>query len=123
MAQTDCRPKASVEKTLPTCVKRCPHGRKTMGWAYVNARVVITLEGCKRLRLHIRRCPDRACPRYHKPYRPEAEGRLALPEHPFGLEVIALIGASRYPQHRSVPEIHQMLVARGVEPPRRPNAA
>ena len=115
MAKTDCRPKASVEKTLHTCIKRCPHCRKTMWSAYVNARVVITLEGCKRLRLHIRRCQNRACPRYHKPYRPEAEGRLALPEHHFGLEVIALIGALRYQQHRSVPEIHQVLVARGVD--------
>jgi len=115
MAKTDCRPKASAEKTLHTCIKRCPHCRKTMWSAYVNARVVITLDGCKRLRLHIRRCQDRACPRYHQPYRPEAEGRLALPEHHFGLDVIALIGALRYQQHRSVPEIHQVLVARGVD--------
>ena len=83
--------------------------------AYVNARIVLTLEGSQRLRLHVRRCRNRACPRYHQPYRPEAEGRLVLPEHHFGLDVIALIGALRYQQHRSVPEIHQALVARGMD--------
>ena len=48
--------------------------------AYVNVRVVTTLDGLKRLRLHVRRCQNRSCPRYHRPYRPEAEGRLVLPE-------------------------------------------
>ena len=38
-----------------------------------------------------------------------------MPEHHFGLDVIALIGVLRYQQHRSVPEIHQLLVARGVD--------
>jgi hypothetical protein len=46
--------------------------------------------------------------------RPEAEGRLALPQHEFGLDVVALIGSLRYTQHRSVPEIHAELVRRGV---------
>jgi hypothetical protein len=112
MART--RQKAS-EKALHTRIKHCPQCRQTMWSAYVNARRVLTLEGSQRLRLHVRRCQNRACPRYHQPYRPEAEGRLVLPEHHFGLDVIALIGALRYQQHRSVPEIHQALVARGVD--------
>jgi hypothetical protein len=29
-----------------------------------------------------------------------------LPQHEFGLDVIALIGALRYGEHKSVPEIH-----------------
>jgi len=82
--------------------------------AYSNCRTVITLEGLQRIRLHIRRCRHPSCSRYHLPYRPEEEGRLALPQHEFGLDVIALIGALRYQQHRSVPEIHQELRARGV---------
>jgi hypothetical protein len=49
-----------------------------------------------------------------KPYRPEAEGRLALPKHAFGLDVIAFVGQQRYGHHRSVPEIHQALVERRV---------
>jgi hypothetical protein len=47
-------------------------------------------------------------------FRPEAEGRIALPLHEFGLDVIALIGALRYQQHRSVPEMHQELLTRGL---------
>jgi len=48
------------------------------------------------------------------PYRPEEEGRWALPYHEFGLDVIAQIGTWRYQEHRTVPEIHQRLVERGV---------
>jgi hypothetical protein len=81
---------------------------------YYARRTAATLGGLVGLRVQVRRCHDRTCPRYHKPYRPEAEGRLALPEHEFGLDVIALVGALRYQQHRSVPEIHLDLVARGV---------
>jgi hypothetical protein len=47
-------------------------------------------------------------------YRPEEEGSWALPHGEFGLEVIALIGRWRYSEHRSVPEMHRMLLARGV---------
>jgi hypothetical protein len=39
---------------------------------------------------------------------------LALPEHEFGLDLIATVGALRSTQHRSLPEIHRELVARGV---------
>jgi hypothetical protein len=46
--------------------------------------------------------------------RPEQEGRFALPEHEFGLDVIALVGTLRHAQHRSVPEIHAELTRRGV---------
>jgi hypothetical protein len=37
-----------------------------------------------------------------------------LPQHEFGLDVIALVGNLRHAQHRSVPEIHAELVRRGV---------
>jgi len=47
--------------------------------------------------------------------RPEAEGRIVLPEHEFGLDLIALVGALRYTQHRSIPEIHRALIDRGVD--------
>lgn len=83
--------------------------------AYVSQRTVSTLEGVYQMRLHVRRCRNRSCTRYHKPFRPEAEGRIALPQYEFGLDVIALIGALRYQQHRSVPEIHQELLARGLD--------
>jgi hypothetical protein len=84
-------------------------------WAdYSNYRTLVTLSGLLRLCLRIRRCPHAECPRFHRPYRPEAEGALALPQHEFGLDVIATIGALRYIEHQSVPEIHRTLQARGV---------
>jgi hypothetical protein len=82
--------------------------------AYHNYRTITTLEDVLHLTLHIRRCLTRACPQFRRPYRPEAEGRLALPKHEFGLDVIAWIGMLRYAQHRSLPEIHQHLHHRGV---------
>jgi hypothetical protein len=81
---------------------------------YENRRTLATLAGTVRLRLKIRRCEAEGCARYHQPYRPEAEGALALPRHEFGLDVVALVGALRHRDHRSVPEIHAVLRARGV---------
>jgi hypothetical protein len=56
--------------------------------------------------------PD--CPQFQHPYRPEEQGRLALPKHEFGLDVIALDGTLRYAQHRSVPELYQALRQRQI---------
>jgi hypothetical protein len=81
---------------------------------YTNRRTVVTLAGCTRLNLAIRRCHNPDCGCHLRPYRPEAEGRFALPKHEFGLDVIALVGALRYAEHRSVPEIHRALLARDV---------
>ena len=87
-----------------------------MRYAYNNWRSVTLLNGSVlRLELKIRRCDNTKCERYHKPYRPEDEGRWALPGHEFGLEVIAWVGELRYREHRSVPEIHQGLRDRRVE--------
>jgi len=67
-----------------------------MWFAYENRRSVSLLDGrIARLRLRVRRCQQRSCARYHTAYRPEAEGRWALPEHEFGLEVIAACRSSR----------------------------
>jgi hypothetical protein len=82
--------------------------------AYHNYRTITTLEDVVHLTLQIRRCLNRACPQFCRPYRPEAEGRLALPKHEFGLDVMACVGTLRYAQHRSLPEIHQHLHHRGV---------
>lgn len=65
-----------------------------------------TLNGVIGLQLKVRRCPNHECERFRKPYRPEAEGKWALPQHDFGLDIIAWVGALRYQYHRSVPEIH-----------------
>jgi transposase-like protein len=81
---------------------------------YENHRTVATLSGLVRLHLKIRRCEEPGCARRHVPYRPESEGAIALPQHEFGLDVIALVGVLRYRQHQSVPEIHRALRERGV---------
>lgn len=114
MARMCARASATVEKTLKPLRERCLVCRGRMGIDYENERTVATLDGVVRLRMKIRRCHDPECVRYRRPYRPEAEGRYALPEHEFGLDVIALVGALRYGEHRSIPEIHQRLVARGL---------
>jgi hypothetical protein len=82
---------------------------------YENRRTLVTLSGLVRLRLRIRRCEVPDCPRFHLPYRPEAECALALPQHEFGLDVIALVGVLRHRDHRSVPEIHAALRERGID--------
>lgn len=72
------------------------------------------LDGLWKLTLVVRQCIQPNCPRFHQRYRPEEEGRWALPHGEFGLDVIALIGWWRFREHRSVPEMHQMLLARGI---------
>ena len=47
-------------------------------------------------------------------YHPEEERWWALPYGEFRLDVIALIGAWRFTEHRSVPEMLQRLLARGL---------
>lgn len=81
---------------------------------YDNVRRVRTLEGVVQLRLKVRRCATPECERFCHPYRPEAEGKWALPQHEFGLDVMALVGSLRYQEHRSVVQIHQVLHSRGV---------
>lgn len=75
----------------------------------------MTLHGVVQYILKIRQCRHPECPRYRQPLRPEAEGALALPRSEYGLDVLALVGALRYNEHRSVPEIHAVLLDRGVE--------
>jgi len=72
------------------------------------------LQGRFCLSLTVRRCQQEACPRYHRPYRPEAEGQWALPHGEYGLDVIALVGMLRYRQHYSLAELHQALRDRGL---------
>jgi len=84
-------------------------------WAdYENRRTVATLAGLTRLNLTVRRCHNPDCSAHLRPYRPEAEGKIALPHHEFGLDVVALVGALRYREHRSAPEIHTALRGRGL---------
>src|SRR5262249_31206984 len=106
------RPTARQE--LTTALTTCPGCSGPLYPDYYARRTLTTLAGVVRLRLQARRCHRYGCPLHRRPYRPEAEGRLALPHHEFGLDVIALVGALRHAQHHSVPEIHRELTRRGV---------
>ena len=114
MAKTACRPQPTIFKDLSPQRQNCPSCGQRMWLDYTNHRTLVTLQGCARLSLAIRRCHNHSCCRHLQPYRPEAEGRFALPKHEFGLDVIAAVGALRYAEHKSVPEIHQALLGRDV---------
>ena len=45
-----------------------------------------------RLTRKIRHCITPDCPQVRHPYRPEEAGRLVLPKHEFGLDIIAWVG-------------------------------
>src|SRR3954467_8876815 len=107
-------PSRLVKSSCPPSGAPAPNAGGPLWAAYKNHRTVTTLDGVIRLGVQVRRCRQRDCPRYGVPVRPEQEGRLALPQHEFGLDVIALVGRLRHAEHRSVPEIHAELVRRGV---------
>ncbi len=115
MARTRARPEATAQRHLAPVCDHCWVCGHALWITDTNQRTVTTLGGLVACTLQIRSCPNRACERYRRPYRPEAEGTLALPHAEFGLEVIAYVGTRRFAEHRSVPEIHRELSARGVE--------
>ena len=115
MARKSPQPKATSSEVLECVQQNCPSCSKPMWNEYNNLRRVRTLKGVVQLLLKIRRCQNRCCERYRIKYRPEQEGYWALPQQEFGLDVIALAGALRYQEHRSIPQIHQQLRNRGVE--------
>ena len=114
MARLQRRPRPTHAQTLTPVLDHCPQCGQRLWTDYTNARTITTLDAVTRLTLNIRRCPNPDCGRYHRPYRPEAEPHFALPNHEFGLDVIALVGRLRYAEHRSVPEMHQELLHRRV---------
>ena len=114
MARRMKRPPVTRHVTLRPAQRTCSACGGSLWAAYENYRTVTTLEDVCRLTLSVVRCHDPQCPRYRVSYRPEAEGAWSLPHHEFGLDVIARIGTLRYREHRSVPEIHQVLREQGV---------
>src|SRR6185312_14258310 len=114
MPRTRARPRPTHTQTLIPFTSHCPVCLHKLWDDYRNFRTVTTLYGVVRLTLHVRRCPNPACQRFQRPYRPEAEPHFALPHHEFGLDVVALVGRLRHAEHRSIPEIHRELTRRGV---------
>ncbi len=115
MARRTPRPPATHDQLLEPCHDRCPQCGGPLWTVYHCHRKVTRLDGVWHLTLRIRRCMTPTCARYRRSYRPEEEGSWALPHGEFGLDVIALIGALRFAEHRSVLEIHQHLLARDVQ--------
>lgn len=114
MVRRTSQPEATREEVLECVQQTCPVCGGWMWNKYDNVRRVRTLDGVVQLRLKVRRCATPECERFCQPYRPEAEGRWALPQQEFGLDVIALVGSLRYQEHRSVSQIHQVLESKGV---------
>ncbi len=114
MARRTPRPEATQEKILTPLKERCEDCGQPLWVANHSHRTVTMLSGLWKLTLVVRQCIEPTCPRFHQRYRPEEEGHWALPHGEFGLEVIALIGQWRFREHRSVPEMHQALLARGI---------
>jgi hypothetical protein len=114
MPRRRARPQPDRTLELPTHTKACPACGRGLWAANKPHRTVTTLQGSVRLRLQVRSCRNPDCTRYKVGLRPEQEGRFALPQHEFGLDVIAAVGALRHAEHRSVPEIHAELVRRGI---------
>jgi hypothetical protein len=114
MARRTRRPAPTREETLSPVTTTCVACGQHLYRDYANYRTLTGRSGVTRYTLTIGRCHHRPCDLYHVPFRPEAEGRLALPHHEFTLELIAHIGHLRYAEHRSVPEIHTHLTRAGV---------
>jgi hypothetical protein len=114
MPRRSARPEPERTLELATQTRDCPTCGRMLWAANKPRRTVVTLEGLVRLRLQVRSCRNPDGPRHKACLRPEQEGRFALPQHEFGLDVIALVGALRHAEHRSVPEVHAELVRRGV---------
>lgn len=119
MARRTPRPAPTQTLTLAPLTTTCPGCGKSTRVDYNNYRTLATLKGVCRLALRIRRCHNSDCPHFLLPFRPEAEGQLALPHHEFGLDVLALVGRLRHVQHRSTAEIHSDLGQRGLTLARR----
>src|SRR5439155_8483270 len=89
MARKAARPAAACTEHLKPLCLECPECGHRMWADYRNRRTVATLDGLLRLVLAIRRCHQAGCSRQLQPYRPEAEGRYALPQQEFGLDVLS----------------------------------
>ncbi len=114
MARREARPPAQREVRLTPLREHCVSCDQRLWVAYHAQRTLMTFRGLVRLTLVVRRCRTQECALYHLPYRAEEEGAWALPHGEFGLDIITVIGQLRYGEHRSIPEIHQRLIQRGV---------
>src|SRR3954447_15315624 len=92
MPRWNVRPCPDRTLELATQTRACPTCGRPLWAANKPRRVVTTLDGLVLLRPQVRSCRTPDCPRHRVCLRPEQEGRFALPQHEFGLDVIALVG-------------------------------
>jgi hypothetical protein len=114
MPRRSARPRPDRIVDLATQTRDCPECGHRLWAANKPRRTVVTLDGLVQLRLQVRSCRNPGCSRHRVCLRPEQEGRFALPQYEFGLDVVALVGVLRHAEHRSIPEIHAELARRGV---------
>jgi hypothetical protein len=79
-------------RLLQPLIQNCLGCHQRMTTAYINQRTLTTLRGTLPLRLRIFWCTNRECHLFHRRYRPELEGRFAVPHCQFGLVVILAVG-------------------------------
>jgi hypothetical protein len=115
MARCKARPTPMLDGYLSPNMHACPECFRRMPIRYTYARDVIQMKGAVRFNIAVRACRNPECCRFHKPFRPEEEGAIALPKSEYGFDVIAFAGACRYREHRSIPEIHGLLRERGID--------
>src|SRR5947209_8152045 len=115
MARKRARPSATEQRTLDLLQTTCQVCGSRLQMARHGHRKVTTLQGVYALTLKLYRCQNRQCPRFQQICRPEEEGGWALPHGEFGLDVIVLVGTLRYQQQRSIPQIHEELLRRGLQ--------
>lgn len=114
MARNHSRSCATEQVNLAPCQVFCWECGERMWVCYHNRRTITFLDRSVLFTLSVRSCRNPVCPAYKKPYRPELEGALALPQCEFGLDLVCFVGLCRYRDHRSVDEIHKLLSDRGV---------
>lgn len=113
------RAPATEERRLYPERRQCVACGQRLSIGYTHWRQVATLESRCCLKISIGRCENPACERYHRAVHPAEEGRVALPHYEYGLDVLAHIGARRYQDHASAPQIHRAVQARAVQISRR----
>ena len=116
------RPESQSEMELRTLTVSCPVCGGVLRADYMASRTVIMLAGPMHVRLQVRRCHnqahsgDKPCKRYFVPFRPEMEGRLALPQHAIGLDVILMVGIIRQKSENiSIDNIYKYLIKKHIK--------
>ena len=78
----------------------------------ISQRTVVTLSQVINLVHCGYRCPASDCPGRKQLYRCAQADALALPGFTFGLDIVILVGQLRLREHKTVDEIHRLLIER-----------